>query len=534
MVVISNQNEYKYDTKIGFGGSGNIYKSIDKDGRECAIKTITCDEYIGMSSGTLYELMMMETVDIPGIVKIKDYFITFCGDVKINIVLDYYQNNLLDYIIHNDIDTFSANNIFAEILKTVHNLELSKRYHGDLSSKNIMLDNNLKPVIIDLASSRKFRRNPINYPTMDVCPIEILTDDDVYTSKIDVWALGCLFYMMLSKDAIADGKSKEECVARINEVFDQGDNSFYDLASKVNYSFIGLKYYELIKMMINIDPKQRISISQLIEHDFIKQMDLSLNELSYNTKHYVPTYKYDTNILLTEERGKMIDFMMNLQTVFSVSLETVHIAIHIVDIVNKKIHIDHIVLFLMAFVISCKIVNDFNIRIVDINKILENFHKDPIDVKMHTVTIIDICSNGKWDIDPTNLYDYIHLLDNKYKNNMDFLLIVTTVISEIINYDIMTRIISLYIIIKYCNNDTVNDSFLKMLKSEMGSNMDFSLITNCTKVILYKFFMKYLSNNNSEEKKFITYSTKYCATFNSLAQNISYNDIMDNIVIYLV
>ena len=526
---------YKYDTKIGLGSSGEIYKSTDKDGRECAIKTIICNKCTGISASTLYELMTMEKANIYGIAKIKDYFITDNSDVTINIVLSYFPDNLLNYIINNDIDTYKTNKIFVEIVKALYYLESMGQYHGDLSSKNIMLDQNLNPVIIDLASSRKFRRKPINSPTMDVCPIEMLTSESIHTSKIDVWALGCLFYMMLSQDAIADGTSKEDCVTRINEIFESNNDNSNEFASKINYSFIGIEYRNLIKTMINIDPIKRISINQLINNKFIKQMDITLNAAcEYDKTTYNPTYKHNTNILSVEDRGKMIDLLMNLQRIFEVSLETVHIAIHIIDTVQKKVHMDNIVLFLMAFSISCKIVSDFDISIVDINTILENFHKDSINVKMHATIIIDICSKSKWDIDPINLYDYIHLLNNDYKDYMNYLLITTVVSSEIVNYDILTRILSLYIIIKCCKDDQNSDIFLKSVKNKMNPNINFSLITNCVKVILHSFLLKYTSHNNSSIKQFIQYSTKYCANFNSLMKNLDANNIMENIVLYLI
>ena len=523
-------NEYKCDMKIGHGSNGTVFKSTDKDGSECAIKIINCDSNIGISSMVLYELMMMKKMKWIGMYQIKDYFVSYDESLQINIVSDYYPNNLLNYVIENDIDTIKANKIFVRLLHSISYLESIGYYHGDLSSNNVMLNFDLTPVIIDFASSRKFRRLPVNLPTIDIRPIEMLTLSCIEPSKIDIWSLGCLFYMMLSRDAIADGISEEECAKSIKEIF--GLNSL-STASKVNYSFIGIEYRDIIKKMLNIDPHQRISIEQLQNNSFIQQMNTTYNFYKHKRDAYFQKLDYGTNIICINDRGRMIDFMINLKMIFNVTFEAVHISIHLVDKVHKKIYMDIISLSLMAFSISCKIISDLDISVNDINKILLNFDKDPINMKIYTHVILDICEKSAWDIDPMNIYDHIHSLNDTYENSMNMLLMMTAVVPDIIKYDILTRIIALYIIIKHNNNDFVKDDFLRNIQSNIHGNTNLPFTINCVKTILSKFFMKCIRSGNSDIKKYMEYSKKYFIIFDDILKNIDCNGIMDSAVVYL-
>lgn len=120
---------------------------------------------------------------------------------------------------------------------------------------------NLK--IIDFGTSRK------------ICPDEKLTTkmgtpyyiapevlDRNYDQKCDIWSIGVILYILLCGYPPFNGDTDSEIIAKIQK----GKFSF----PKEEWSSISKEAKDLIKLMLNKNPKKRPSARELLQHSWFK------------------------------------------------------------------------------------------------------------------------------------------------------------------------------------------------------------------------------------------------------------------------
>tara|TARA_B100000780_G_C21072155_1_gene431479 strand:+ start:557 stop:1162 length:606 start_codon:yes stop_codon:yes gene_type:complete len=93
----------------------------------------------------------IEKFNIPNIIKLGDV------DIDINMIsMDFYEYNLEEYFANKydfEMNPKQTFNILYNLTLTLGNLHQNNITHGDFKAKNIMLDGDLNPVVIDFDMS---------------------------------------------------------------------------------------------------------------------------------------------------------------------------------------------------------------------------------------------------------------------------------------------------------------------------------------------------------------------------------------------
>jgi calcium-dependent protein kinase len=265
------------DQIIGRGGFGEVRLAIHLVTKEKrAVKIISVKKCpIKSQHKILKEVNILKKLDHPNIVKLYEYFIE---ENFILIVMEYVQGGeLFDRLAQeHKLSEYTAAGIFKQILSAVNYLHMNNLVHRDLKPENIVLSGDRVKLIdfgttTQLSASKhlKSRLGTIYY----IAP-EVLNQD--YNEKCDVWSCGVILYILLIGFPPFNGENDQEIYKEV-------------LKAKVDFrihEFRNISVYakNLIKSMLNIDPKMRISTSAALKSEWLLYTNSTdpSDELPYN------------------------------------------------------------------------------------------------------------------------------------------------------------------------------------------------------------------------------------------------------------
>eukprot|EP01083_Nonionella_stella_P057096 150025_1 len=250
------------------------------------------------------EVEILSSIDHRNIVKFYDLF---WQDDKMCIVLEYVPGGELFDLIKRlqRIPEERAKNIFRQMLSAVEYLHSKNICHRDLKPENILLmggdSDEIK--ISDFGLSRlvgnaSFMKTLCGTPQY-VAP-EVLNNaatDSTYTHKVDLWSLGVILYVMLSGTIPFPSESPDSTMLK---------NVMHGKFSFPETSFEGVSHsaIDLIKCLMNADPKERICGDELAKHPWL-QKDCSFTK-SKSNKRVRDDKRIDKHSALSTKKSKSL------------------------------------------------------------------------------------------------------------------------------------------------------------------------------------------------------------------------------------
>lgn len=169
--------------------------------------------------------------------------------------------DLFDYIeLRVNMEEKECRKIFVQVAEAIHHLHTkAKVVHRDIKDENVILDGEGNIKLIDFGSAAYIKSGPFDVfvGTIDYAAPEVLAGKSYRGKEQDVWALGILLYTIVYK---------ENPFYSIDEIMD------HDL--RVPY-IMSEESIDLIRLMLDRDVEKRITISQVLDHDWCKIIDES-------------------------------------------------------------------------------------------------------------------------------------------------------------------------------------------------------------------------------------------------------------------
>ncbi|CAL0333684.1 unnamed protein product [Lupinus luteus] len=275
---------YKILQTIDDGVYGRVYRCRHSaTGDIVAIKHINFDdEKIGVPSSVIREVSLLRSlqhVNVVGLLRV------LTKETHVNLVFEPLDQDLGRYIRDNRgvQDRSTRRSFMWQILNGVAYCHAHKILHRDLKPRNIWIDESgLLIRIADFGLAREFGGDmPANRYYR--AP-EVLLHSEHYSSGIDLWSVGCIFgEMVLGMPIFAAINTFDELDAIFrmlgtpSEETWPGITQFPPIASYAIYSPMDLSTVfsdlepvglELLKMLLCLDPKGRISAETALKHEY--------------------------------------------------------------------------------------------------------------------------------------------------------------------------------------------------------------------------------------------------------------------------
>ena len=308
----TKMNFYKYGRLLGKGAFGKVNLSLHVlTGRLVAIKSINKSK---LKDEKRKEKIKMETSIMKtlsnsnNIVKIFETYETkkhFC------IVMEHVgAGNLLSYIKkRGKLTEQIAKYIFKQIILSLQYIHSHKIIHRDIKLDNILidLDNNIK--ICDFSSSRIIKEGEIITEfrgTPAYMAPEIFLNKGYEGFGVDIWSAGVILYSMLGGKAPFNADK----ITELKDLIIKGEYKPLDNISP--------EARDLIKNMLEINPKKRISIEDILAHPWLINVDLKFwkSQNLFTNAEYIFFVKNNVDYRDINNKDDMIEIfdIKNLDT----------------------------------------------------------------------------------------------------------------------------------------------------------------------------------------------------------------------------
>ncbi|OHS95619.1 CAMK family protein kinase [Tritrichomonas foetus] len=248
--------DYKILDQIAEGATSVVYKGVHRLlNFTVAIKIINkADTTKIVPLHKIYrEIEIMKSINHKNIVA---YFDSFEIDDKIVIIMEYVSNgpsiNLLNG--GNRLSEAKLKLMFSQLVDAVEYLHSKKIIHRDIKIENILLDHDMNYKLGDFGlSTDHIDRNQTFCGSPCYVAPEVAMKQP-YDESADIWSLGVVLYLFATGSyPFADSNIQKLFYKIINE-----DVTFP--------SFVGSDLCDLIRKMLEKDPKNRITINGIRKH----------------------------------------------------------------------------------------------------------------------------------------------------------------------------------------------------------------------------------------------------------------------------
>ncbi|XP_023257622.1 mitogen-activated protein kinase 7-like, partial [Seriola lalandi dorsalis] len=296
--------EYDVIETIGTGAYGVVSSARRRDnGQQVAIKKISnAFEVVTNAKRTLRELKILKHFKHDNIIAIKDILqpnLPHSAFKSVYVVLDLMESDL-HQIIHSaqTLTPEHTRYFLYQLLRGLKYVHSANVIHRDLKPSNLLVNENCELKIGDFGMARGLSSHPEeshSFMTEYVATRwyrapELLLSLNHYTLAIDLWSVGCIFAEMLGRKQLFPGKHYVHQLQLILAVLgtppegligairaDRVRSYVQSLPSQLAMPLAKLypqaepQALDLLGAMLRFDPRERISVTQALEHPYLSK-----------------------------------------------------------------------------------------------------------------------------------------------------------------------------------------------------------------------------------------------------------------------
>ena len=288
---------YQKIEKVGEGTYGVVYKCRNKvNGELIALKKIRLEnEDEGIPSTSIREISILKQLHHPNIVSLNDLV---HGEKKLYLVFEFLDHDLKKYLDLNNgpLAPQLVKSYLYQILLAIKYCHSKRILHRDLKPQNLLIDKNGRIKVGDFGLARAFGI-PIKTLTHEILTLwyrapEILLGQREYSTPVDIWSIGLIFFEMAHRKPLFAGDCEIDQIFKIFQMYGTPTEMTWPGITKLpefkltfpqfkpkgmgaynkNIDPVGL---DLLEKMLQQDPCKRISAKQALNHPYFDDLDKS-------------------------------------------------------------------------------------------------------------------------------------------------------------------------------------------------------------------------------------------------------------------
>ncbi|KAK3700498.1 hypothetical protein QZH41_015721 [Actinostola sp. cb2023] len=295
--------------QIGEGTYGQVYKARDKiTGELVGMKKVRTDnEKEGFPITAVREIKILRQLNHPNIINLKEIVtdkpnaMDFRKDKgAFYLVFEYMDHDLMG-LLESGLVHLTEDHIRSFIRQLLDGLNYCHKknfLHRDIKCSNILLNNKGQIKLADFGLARLYEadeRRPYTNKVITLWyrPPELLLGEERYGPGIDIWSVGCILAELFTKKPIFPAYQEIGQLELISRVCGTPTPAvwpgiinlphFHTIKPKKQYRrrvkeefhFLPGDALDLFDKMLTLDPSQRISADESLEHPFLKDLDPS-------------------------------------------------------------------------------------------------------------------------------------------------------------------------------------------------------------------------------------------------------------------
>uniref|UniRef100_A0A915EJ81 Protein kinase domain-containing protein n=1 Tax=Ditylenchus dipsaci TaxID=166011 RepID=A0A915EJ81_9BILA len=264
---------YEKLLKIGQGTFGEVFKArCRRTGQLVALKKILMEnEKEGFPITALREIKMFQRLRHPHITDLKEICAEKAGKERFAFYLVFaFADHDLAGLLSSGRPSSSCSNIL----------------HRDMKAANVLISHDGVLKLADFGLARLAIRSGGHTPcytnrvvTLWYRPPELLLGTRNYGPSIDIWGAGCIMAELWTRSPILQGVTEQKQLILISNLVELPQNLPRRIRERLKTYLQNEQALSLVDSMMTLNPEQRPSASQALDHHFFFEMPRPLENL---------------------------------------------------------------------------------------------------------------------------------------------------------------------------------------------------------------------------------------------------------------